>query len=120
MDVEQARAATVEPYEDGVPVLRVVDVVGRRSGEARPVVLNVTRLDGRDYVCAPDGRGWVRNLRSAGYCRVERDGPHGRDTVRRVHPADGEEAARVLKAQRNATNDAPRQLTTVLRLDPLD
>ncbi|MGW4484936.1 hypothetical protein ACWEOE_13965 [Amycolatopsis sp. NPDC004368] len=119
VDVEQVRAAAVEPYLDGVPVLRVVDVVGRRSGEARPVVLNVTRLGGNHYACAPDGRGWIRNLLAAGYCRVERDGPEGRDTVRRVQPVHGEEAGQALKAQRSAAIQPPGQPTTVLRLDPL-
>ncbi|MEV0066739.1 MULTISPECIES: hypothetical protein [unclassified Amycolatopsis] len=118
MNVEQVREAPVEPYAVGVPVLRVVDVVGRRSGESRPVVLNVTELDGRQYVCAPDGRGWVRNLLAAGYCRVERDGPQGRDTVRRVRPVGDEEAQPVLETR--AANFPDRRLTTVLRLEPLD
>ncbi|MEW2508500.1 MULTISPECIES: hypothetical protein [unclassified Amycolatopsis] len=118
MDVEQVREAAVEPYVDGVPVSRVVDVVGRRSGEPRPVVLKVTPLDGRQYVCAPDGRGWVRNLLAAGYCRVERDGPQGRDTVRRVRRVGDEEAQPVLEAQ--AANFPDGRPTTVLRLEPLD
>ncbi|MEV4600765.1 hypothetical protein AB0K15_25635 [Amycolatopsis sp. NPDC049253] len=118
MDVEQVRNAAVEPYVDGVPVLRVVDVVGRRSGESRPVALNVTELRGRQYVCAPDGRGWVRNLLAAGYCRVERDGPEGRDTVRRVRPVGEEEAPPVLQAQ--AAHFPDGRPTTVLRLDLLD
>ncbi|WIX83154.1 nitroreductase/quinone reductase family protein [Amycolatopsis carbonis] len=118
MDVEQVREAAVEPYADGVPVLRVVDVVGRRSGESRPVVLNVTERGGRQYVCAPEGRGWVRNLLAAGYCRVERDGPRGRDTVRRVRRVGDEEAQPVLKAQ--VANFPDGRPTTVLRLEPLD
>ncbi|MEV6897768.1 nitroreductase/quinone reductase family protein [Amycolatopsis sp. NPDC051372] len=118
VDVEQVREAAVEPYADGVPVLRVVDVVGRRSGESRPVVLNVTELDGRQYVCAPDGRGWVRNLHAAGYCRVERDGPQDRDTVRRVRPVGDEEAQPVLRAQ--TANFPDGRATTVLRLEFLD
>ncbi|MEU4674978.1 hypothetical protein AB0F91_45330 [Amycolatopsis sp. NPDC023774] len=117
MDVEQVRETATEPYVDGVPVLRVVDVVGRQSGESRPVVLNVTELGGRQYVCAPDGRGWVRNLLAAGYCRVERDGPQGRDTVRRVRPVGDEEAQPVLQVQ--ATNFPDSRPTTVLRLEPL-
>ncbi|QRP48190.1 hypothetical protein [Amycolatopsis sp. FDAARGOS 1241] len=104
MDVDQLRKAPVKPYEDGVPVLRVVDVLGRKSGEPRPAALNVTELDGLHYVCAPaSDRDWVRNLLAAGYCRVERDGPDARDTVRRVSAATPDEAARVLAAQRRTT-----------------
>ncbi|MFI5613354.1 hypothetical protein [Amycolatopsis sp. NPDC051903] len=103
MDVEQVREAPVKPYEDGIPVLRVVDVLGRKSGEPQPTALNVTELDGEHYVCAPaPDRDWVRNLLAAGYCRIERDGPDARDTVRRVTTATADETARALAAQRRA------------------
>lgn len=95
--IDQLRVRPVEPYADGRPVARVIDVVGRSSGEPRPFGVNVTALDGRLYVCsATRARDWVRNLVAAGRCRVERDGPGGSDTERRPVMVEGHEAARVL------------------------
>ena len=34
--LEHIRTQEVEPYRDGQPVARVIDVVGRRSGTPRP------------------------------------------------------------------------------------
>lgn len=91
------RAQRVEPYREGSPVPRVIVVPGRRTGEPRPFGVNVTRIDGRLYICAATrARDWVQNLLAAGRCRVERDGVTGRDTVRTSVLVDGREAARAL------------------------
>ncbi|GLY83041.1 hypothetical protein [Actinoallomurus iriomotensis] len=134
--IDRLRAEPVEPYADGRPVPRVIDVVGRRSGEPRPFGVNVTALDGRLYVCsATRARDWVRNLVAAGRCRVERDGPGGADTERRPVMVEGNEAARVLATYLPQVEyrdpllpfapDAPVEeilphvgRTAVLRLDP--
>jgi hypothetical protein len=86
-DVARLRAQPVEPYEDRRPVPRVINVVGRVSGEPRP-------FDGRLYVCsATRARDWARNLLAAGRCQVERDGPEGVDTEREPVLVEGHEAA---------------------------
>jgi deazaflavin-dependent oxidoreductase (nitroreductase family) len=95
--VEQLRARDAEPYQDRRPVVRVINVVGRRTGAPRPFSVNVTSIDGRLYVCsATRARDWVRNLVAAGRCRVERDRPDGGDAERRPVLVDGHEAAAVL------------------------
>jgi hypothetical protein len=131
--IEHLRAQPVEPYADGRPVARVIDVVGRRSGAARPFGVNVTALDGRLYVCSAT---WARDLVAAGRCRVERDGPGGADTERRPVMVEGHEAARVLATYLPQVeyrdpllpfaSDAPVEeilphvgRTAVLRLDPV-
>ncbi len=59
----------------GAPVF-VLDVVGRRSGESRPVALMEVR-DGDDLVVAgsnaghPETPNWYRNLMAAGAAHVE-------------------------------------------------
>jgi deazaflavin-dependent oxidoreductase (nitroreductase family) len=46
---------------------RVLEVRGRRSGEARRVPVNLLTLDGHQYLVSPRGEGqWVRNARAAG------------------------------------------------------
>lgn len=95
--LEHIRASEQVPYHDRQPVVRVIDVVGRRSGAPRPFPVNVTAVDGHLYVCSSTrSRDWVRNLLAAGWCRVERDGPGGGDTERRPVLMEGREAARVL------------------------
>ncbi len=45
---------------------RVLEVRGRRSGEPRPVPVNLLDLDGRQYLVSARGEGeWVRNVRAA-------------------------------------------------------
>jgi hypothetical protein len=93
----QLRGRPVPPYRDERPVPRVIDVVGRVSGEARPFGVNVTAIDGQLYICsATRERDWVRNLEAAGRCRIERDGPGGTHTERVPVPVGGREAARAL------------------------
>jgi deazaflavin-dependent oxidoreductase (nitroreductase family) len=44
---------------------RVLEVPGRRSGEARRVPVNLLELDGRQYLVSARGVGsWVRNVRA--------------------------------------------------------
>jgi deazaflavin-dependent oxidoreductase (nitroreductase family) len=95
--LEQLRGQPVEPYRDGRPVPRVIDVVGRRSGAPRPFGVNVTAIDGNLYICSSTrARDWVANLLAAGRCRVERDGPDGEHTERDPVMVEGQEAARAL------------------------
>ena len=135
--LEHLRTQMPEPYAERQPVARVIEVVGRRSGASRPFGVNVTAVDGRLYVCSSTrARDWVRNLLAAGYCRIERDGPEGRDTERRALLVEGREAARALviylaqsgyrDPQLPFDPDAPIDeieryvhRTAVLRLDPL-
>lgn len=46
---------------------RILEVVGRTSGEPRRTPVNLLVVDGRSYLVAPRGvTHWVRNLRAAG------------------------------------------------------
>lgn len=95
--IEDVRAAPVQPYREGTPSVRVVNVPGRRSGEPRPFGINVTMLDGRLYLCsAIRRRDWVRNLVAAGACTIERDAPDGTDAAYTATLLEGPEAARAL------------------------
>ncbi|GAA4239026.1 hypothetical protein GCM10022254_57430 [Actinomadura meridiana] len=134
--IEQLRAQEPPPYQEGQPVPRVIDVVGRRSGMPRPFGVNVTTVDGHLYVCSSTrARDWVRNLLAAERCRIERDAPGGNDTERRPVLVEGDQAARVLAIYLSASGhhdpelpfapDAPIEEikrhvhhTAVLRLDP--
>lgn len=136
--IEQIRRGEPAAYQDRHPVPRVIDVAGRRSGQARPFGINVTALDGRLYLCsATRERDWVKNLMAAGHCRVERDGAGGTDSDYRPVMVEATEAATVLSVYLHQAGyrdpqlpfalDAPlavmrrlAHLTTVIRLDPLD
>ncbi|MCK7626092.1 nitroreductase/quinone reductase family protein [Streptomyces sp. RS10V-4] len=136
--IEHLRARTPEPYRDRRPVVRVINVVGRRSGRPRPFGVNVTAIDGRLYLCSSTrSRDWIRNLLAAGRCRVERDAADGSDTERRPVMVEGHEAARALAVylpqagyrdpQLPFEPDAPVEeierhvhRTAVVRLDPVD
>ena len=80
----------------GSPVF-VLDVVGRRSGVPRPVVLMEVR-DGADLIVAgsnaghPETPNWYHNLIAAGEAHVESRGHRWPVTVREVD--DGEERRR--------------------------
>ena len=95
--LEQLREQPVEPYRDRQPVRRVIDVVGRRSGEQRPFGGNITPIDGHLYICsATPARDWVRNLLAAGRCRIERARPEGEHAECDPVMVEGREAARAL------------------------
>jgi len=52
----------------GISVMgsRVLEVVGRTSGQPRQTPVNLLTLDGHDYLVAPRGEAqWVRNVRAA-------------------------------------------------------
>ncbi|MEU4197232.1 hypothetical protein AB0E69_35410 [Kribbella sp. NPDC026611] len=92
--IDGLRESPVSPYRDGRPVARVIEVVGRVTGEPRPFGVNVTRINGHLYVCsATRERDWVRNLLAARRCRIERDGPGGADSERVPVLVVGREAA---------------------------
>lgn len=60
---------------------RVLEVVGRRSGEIRTTPVNVLTFEGERYLVAPRGvTDWVRNVRVSGVCglRVGRRTEHVR------------------------------------------
>lgn len=135
--LQDIRATPVVPYGEGRPVRRVVRVRGRRTGLPRPFGINVTRVGGGLYVCAPTRRrDWVRNLLSAGRCAVERDGPDGADAPYTATLVEGREAARALATYVPLTGYAGPELpfaldasleeilphtaaTAVFRLDPV-
>lgn len=76
------RGAEPDPYADGKYVLRIVEVPGRTTGEARPFPIAVTQVGGNRYLCAPNRtRDWVRNLLAAGHCTVERDADYSVELV---------------------------------------
>jgi deazaflavin-dependent oxidoreductase (nitroreductase family) len=50
---------------------RVLEVHGRKSGEARRTPVNLMTFDGRRYLVSPRGHSqWVRNLRASGSGRL--------------------------------------------------
>ena len=60
---------SVEPYQDGKYVYRVVEIRGRKSGTLRQTPLAVYQHDGTRYLIAPErSRDWVQNLVAAGEC----------------------------------------------------
>ena len=66
-------------WRAGTPSLRRVvelEVVGRRTGRPRPIIVTGLTVDGAAYVGHPNGDvGWTRNVESAGLVRVvSRDG----------------------------------------------
>lgn len=137
--IERLRRQEPEPYRDGPPVprvIRVIRVVGRRTGRPRPFPVNVTLLDGCRYLCsATRNRDRVKNLLAAGQCHIERDDRDlGHRTYRPIM-VEGHQAAVVLAAylpqigyhdpQLPFDVDAPiaemaraAHLTAVIRLDP--
>jgi deazaflavin-dependent oxidoreductase (nitroreductase family) len=76
---------------------RVLEVRGRKSGEARRVPVNLLEVDGRRYLVSARGEGeWVRNVRAAGGELTLLRGRH-RERVQAVELAD-EEKVPVLRA----------------------
>jgi deazaflavin-dependent oxidoreductase (nitroreductase family) len=50
---------------------RALRVRGRKSGQQRPVVINLLTVDGVDYLVSPRGNTqWARNVRAAGFVEV--------------------------------------------------
>jgi deazaflavin-dependent oxidoreductase (nitroreductase family) len=61
------------PMRLGISVLgsRVLEVPGRRTGQARRTPVNLLVFDGQRYLVAPRGETqWVRNLRASGGGRL--------------------------------------------------
>ncbi len=76
----------------GLPVF-LLDVVGRSSGQARPVMLMLVRRGDDLVVCGsnggnPEAPNWYRNLQAAGEAHVEVGGDRWAVTAREV---EGEE-----------------------------
>jgi deazaflavin-dependent oxidoreductase (nitroreductase family) len=70
--------------EAGVSIAgtRALRVRGRKTGKLRGVVINLLRVDGRDYVVSPRGNTqWARNARAAGSVDT---GPRWRSRVVRI------------------------------------
>jgi deazaflavin-dependent oxidoreductase (nitroreductase family) len=75
---------------------RVLEVRGRKSGQARTTVVNLLTVDGVRYLVAPRGETeWVRNLRAAGTGTL-RVGKRS-ETFTPTELADGEKPA-ILRA----------------------
>ena len=61
---------------------RALRVRGRKTGKLRGVVINLLRVDGRDYVVSPRGNTqWARNARAAGSVET---GPRWRSRELRI------------------------------------
>jgi deazaflavin-dependent oxidoreductase (nitroreductase family) len=76
---------------------RVLEVRGRKSGEARRVPVNLLEFDGRRYLVSARGEGeWVRNVRAANGELALLRGRH-REQVHAVELADAEKVP-VLRA----------------------
>ena len=75
--------------------LRVLETVGRRTGEVRRTPIAVVRSGGLSYLVSPDlSRDWVRNLAAHPQCTVvSRDGSF----VTHAEPADHDESIRVIR-----------------------
>jgi F420H(2)-dependent quinone reductase len=70
--------------ETGISVAgtRALRVRGRKTGKLRGVVINLLRVDGRDYVVSPRGTTqWARNARAAGSVEL---GPRWRSREVRI------------------------------------
>lgn len=77
-------AEPTQPLVDGGYALRVLQTVGRRSGEVRTTPLAVVVLHGRHHLVSPDPtRAWVRNLDADPACALaSADGKAERTAVR--------------------------------------
>ncbi len=70
--------------EAGVSIAgtQALRVRGRKTGKRRGVVINLLRVDGREFVVSPRGNTqWVRNARAAGVVEI---GPRWRSREVRV------------------------------------
>ena len=78
-----------------------LDLVGRRTGRARPMLVTLLSVDGVQYVGHPNGASeWTRNLEAAGSVRVvEADG--SARTVRPIRLTPGPERESVVRATRS-------------------
>ena len=84
----------------GMPVF-LLDVVGRSSGEPRPVMLMLIRRGDDLLVCGSNGGNpvapnWYRNLMAAGEAHVEVGGDRWAVTAREVDGAEREECWKLL------------------------
>lgn len=102
--VERYRAAGGRKADTirGLPVF-LLDVVGRRSGEPRPVMLMLVRRGDDVLVCGSNGGNprtpnWYRNLVAAGEAHVEIGGDRWPVTVREVEGDERDECWDLLVA----------------------
>lgn len=88
-------------WRSGTPSLRRVvelDVVGRRTGRPRPLIVTSLTVNGALYVGHPNGDvGWTRNVESAGLVRVVSADGSGRQ-LRAIRLAAGQERGSVIRA----------------------
>jgi deazaflavin-dependent oxidoreductase (nitroreductase family) len=83
--------------EAGVSIAgtRALRVRGRKTGKLRGVVINLLRVDGRDYVVSPRGNTqWARNARAAGSVDT---GPRWRSRVVRITEVADEAKPQLLR-----------------------
>ena len=74
---------------------RALRVRGRKTGKLRGVVINLLRVDGRDYVVSPRGNTqWARNARAAGSVDT---GPRWRSRVVRITEVADEAKPQLLR-----------------------
>ncbi|WP_436793150.1 nitroreductase family deazaflavin-dependent oxidoreductase [Actinospongicola halichondriae] len=86
----------------GLPVF-LLDVVGRSSGQPRPVMLMLIRRDDDLLVCGsnggnPEAPNWYRNLMAAGEAHVEVGGDRWAVTAREVEGAERDQCWELLVA----------------------
>jgi len=78
-----------------IAVTRALRVRGRKTGKLRGVVINLLRVDGRDYVVSPRGNTqWARNARAAGSVDT---GPRWRSRVVRITEVADEAKPQLLR-----------------------
>jgi hypothetical protein len=88
-------------WRSGVGSLRRVielDVVGRRTGRPRPIIVTCLTVDGNSYVGHPNGEvAWTRNVEASGLVRMVRaDGSAQHMRAIRLRP--GPERESVVRA----------------------
>lgn len=84
-----------QPLQDEGFATRVLETVGRRSGQVRRTPIAVVRSRGLSYLVSPDlSRDWVRNLGAQPQCTVL-----SRDVSfdARAEPAEHDESIRVIR-----------------------
>jgi hypothetical protein len=107
-----------------------LDVAGRRTGRARPIIVTGLTVDGRDYVGHPNGdAGWTRNVEAAGLLRVVSTDGSARQ-VRAIRLPSGPERESVIRATwsqqpfpanhlYSAARDHVRRVGVYFRLEPV-
>ncbi|MEV2242314.1 nitroreductase/quinone reductase family protein [Micromonospora sp. NPDC049891] len=118
----------INPLMRRLGAASTLQVPRRISGTPQRAPVNILELDGERYLVSVRGRTeWVRNVRAAGHCTVERRGQHDRH---RAVEVSGDRREAVLAAYRDRwgkgqvrrlLDDLPDPADhPTFRLDPLD